>query len=254
MSAASTDKLPFYASCDVADALLALKVPSAGYIPDIHLWSPQYKAGYTRLFGPAYTVQMVPVSDTEASKPDQHFVDAIPEGTVVCISQPSTMVNAVWGGLMTARAQIKGALGVVVDGRIRDLNEQREAGFPVFAKATSIMGAGPFTRASALNVPITMQPNPNHPAVTIHPGDYVVADADGIVVIPKDMLAQVEAYCKKSTAVDDQCMSALKAGEGIAATFKKYRADLDVIAEDLRQVAQENLQKTMWKNPYKSPL
>ncbi|KAF9988558.1 hypothetical protein BGZ75_009221 [Mortierella antarctica] len=227
-SPASSEKLPFHASCDVADALLALKVPSAGYIPDIHLWSPQFKAGNTRgqdptFFGPAYTVQMVPVSDTEAPKPDQHFVDAIPEGTVVCISQPSNMVNAVWGGLMTARAQIKGALGVIVDGRIRDLNEQREAGFPVFAKATSIMGAGPFTRASALNVPITMQPNPDHPAVTIHPGDYIVADADGIVVIPKDLLAQVDERCKKSTAVDDQCMEALKAGESIVATFKKYR-------------------------------
>jgi len=74
---------------------------------------------------------MVPVTDTAAPKPDQHFVDAIPEGSVVCISQPANMVNAVWGGLMTARAQVKGALGVIVDGRIRDLNEQREAGFPV---------------------------------------------------------------------------------------------------------------------------
>ncbi|KAF8937927.1 RraA-like protein [Dissophora ornata] len=222
-SSTTTDKLPFFASCDVADALLTLKVPGAGYIPDIHLWSPQYKAGNTRVFGPAYTVKMVPVSDTEAPKPNQHFVDAIPEGSVVCISQPANMVNAVWGGLMTARAQIKGALGVVVDGRIRDLNEQREAGFPVFAKATSIMGAGPFTRATTLNEPIEMQPNPNHPAVRIHAGDYIVADADGVVVIPKDLLAQVEAQCKKSTAVDDQCMGALKSGESIVATFKKYR-------------------------------
>lgn len=85
------------------------------------------------------------------------------------------------------------------------------------------MGAGPFTRASTLNAPITMQPNPNHPAVTIHAGDYIVADADGIVVIPKDMLAQVEAQCKKSTAIDDKCMAALKAGENLAATFKQFR-------------------------------
>ncbi|KAF9372170.1 hypothetical protein CPB97_001416 [Podila verticillata] len=222
-SSTNTSKPAFYSSCDVADALLVLGHPAAGYVPDLHLWSPEYKTGNTRLFGPAYTVQMVPVTDTAAPKPDQHFVDAIPEGSVVCISQPAHMVNAVWGGLMTTRAQVKGALGVIVDGRIRDLNEQREAGFPVFARATSIMGAGPFTRASALNVPITMQPNPNHPAVTIHAGDYIVADADGVVVIPRDLLAQVEAQCKKSTEVDDKCMAALKAGESIATTFKKYR-------------------------------
>ncbi|KAF9978461.1 hypothetical protein BGZ65_007001 [Modicella reniformis] len=221
--ASPTDKPPFYSSCDVADALLTLEVSNAGYIPDIHLWSPQYKAGYTRIFGPAYTVKMVSVKDTESPKPDQHFVDAVPEGSVVCISQPADKVNAVWGGLMTTRAQVRGALGVVVDGRIRDLNEQREAGFPVFAKTTSIMGAGSFTRPTTLNQPITMQPNPNHPAVTIHPGDYIVADADGVVVIPKDMLARVEEQCKKSTAVDDQCMEALREGASIAATFKKYR-------------------------------
>lgn len=46
--ASSTNDLPFYSSCDVADALLVLGVPSAGYIPDIHLWSPEYKAGNTR--------------------------------------------------------------------------------------------------------------------------------------------------------------------------------------------------------------
>lgn len=68
-----------------------------------------------------------------------------------------------------------------------------------------------------------MQPNPNHPAVTIHPGDYIVADADGVAVIPKDMLDQVKAQCAKSTVVDDKCMKALKEGRGIAATFKEYR-------------------------------
>ncbi|KAF9911891.1 hypothetical protein EC991_001795 [Linnemannia zychae] len=222
--------LPFYSSCDVADALQVLRknegIPDLehdGYVPDIHLWSPQFKAGNTRLFGPAYTVEMVPITATSAPKLSEHFADTIPEGSVICISQPEGMVNAVWGGLMTARAQVRGALGVIVDGQIRDLNEQREAGFPVFAKGTSILGAGAHTRASRINVPISMQPNKYHPAVRIHPGDYVVADADGVVVIPKDLLSKVEAQCKKSTAVDDQCMAALKSGEGISATFKKYR-------------------------------
>ncbi|KAG0238162.1 hypothetical protein BGW42_007153 [Actinomortierella wolfii] len=212
-----------YSSCDVSDALLKLGVTGAGYIPDIHLWSPEYKAGDTRVFGPAYTVQMVHVSDTSAPKPSQHFVDAAPAGHVICISQPAKTTNAVWGGLMTARAQARGALGVIVDGRIRDLNEQREAKFPVFAKATSIMGAGPFTRAATLNEPIVMQPNADHPAVTIHAGDYIVADADGIAVIPRDMLDSVRETCAKSVAIDEKCMAALKEGHGIAETFAKYR-------------------------------
>lgn len=76
---------------------------------------------------------MVPATDKVSPKPEKHFVDEVPKGSIICISQPAYMVNAVWGGLMTARAQAQGVLGVVVDGYIRDLNEQREANFSVGA-------------------------------------------------------------------------------------------------------------------------
>ncbi|KAF9413968.1 Josephin-1, partial [Entomortierella beljakovae] len=118
------------------------------------------------------------------------------------------------------------------------------------------MGAGNFTRPTTLNQPIKMQPNPSYPAITIYPGDYIVADADGVVVIPKDLLSQVEAQCKKSIAIDDQCMAALNSGAESSVLQGPIfsTADLDVIAEDLRRLAQENLQRSMWRNPYKSPL
>jgi len=47
-SSTNTSKPAFYSSCDVADALLVLGHPAAGYVPDLHLWSPEYKAGNTR--------------------------------------------------------------------------------------------------------------------------------------------------------------------------------------------------------------
>jgi regulator of RNase E activity RraA len=55
----------------------------------------------------------------------------IPNGAVVFISQPPPQVNAVYGGLMTLRAQALGAAGVVIDGRVRDLGEHRALKFPV---------------------------------------------------------------------------------------------------------------------------
>lgn len=55
----------------------------------------------------------------------------IPRGAIVFISQPPPQVNAVYGGLMTLRAQALGAAGVVIDGRVRDLGEHRTLKFPV---------------------------------------------------------------------------------------------------------------------------
>jgi regulator of RNase E activity RraA len=95
------------------------------------MFSPHQQAGETKLFGPAYTVQMVDAADTASPKPSQHFVDGVGKDEVVFISQPQGFYSACWGGLMSTRAKYLGAQGVVVDGNFRDLNEHREMGFPV---------------------------------------------------------------------------------------------------------------------------
>jgi regulator of RNase E activity RraA len=95
------------------------------------MFSPHQQSGETRLFGPAYTVQMVDANDTTSPKPSQHFVDGISKDEVVFISQPKGFYSACWGGLMSTRAKYLGAQGVIVDGNFRDLNEHRDMGFPV---------------------------------------------------------------------------------------------------------------------------
>ena len=63
---------------------------------------------------------------------DRQQIDKVPKGSVVFISSPPKLINAVYGGLMSNRAQYSGAVGTVVDGRIRDLQEHRELGYPVY--------------------------------------------------------------------------------------------------------------------------
>jgi regulator of RNase E activity RraA len=115
----------------IGDALIKLKVPYGGYLHGIKMFSPQQQAGETKIFGPAYTVQMVEASNTTAPKTDKHFADGIEKDSVVFISQPKGMYSACWGGLMSTRAKYLGAQGVVVDGNFRDINEHRGMGFPV---------------------------------------------------------------------------------------------------------------------------
>jgi len=136
--------------------------------------------------------------------------------------------NAVWGGLMTAGAQARDVLGVVISGRCRDLAEHRAAGFPVFARGHSTLGQSPFVRPSAVNVPLVIQPQDNagldaFPAVTVEPDDWVVADEDGVVCVPKDMVDKVIEVARIGREIDARVLEDIKAGKGVQASFKLHR-------------------------------
>lgn len=135
--------------------------------------------------------------------------------------------NAVWGGLMTAGAQARGATGVVISGRCRDLAEHRALGFPVFSRGHSTLGQSPFTRPSAINVPLTISAqgvgSEAFPPVVVEPGDWIVADEDGVVCVPRHLESQVLDLATKGREIDSRCMDDIKAGKGVQASFKLHR-------------------------------
>jgi len=61
--------------------------------------------------------------------------------------------------------------------------------------------------------------------VLVRPGDWIVADQDGVVSIPITMMDDVRETCRSGREVDERCKEAIIAGEGVAATFKKYRGN-----------------------------
>ncbi|KAH9942463.1 RraA-like protein [Epithele typhae] len=219
-------KLADFSTCELSDALIKLGSPHGGYIPDMNMFSPS--SASTRLCGPAYTVQMIAASQ-DGPKLSQHFVDTAPEGSVILVNAPPGVKNAVWGGLMTAGAQARGALGVVIAGRCRDLAEHRAADFPVFARGHSTLGQSPFTRPSQVNVPVTVLPSVHgssageFPAVEVEPGDWIVADEDGVVCVPTNQAEEVAALAAKGREIDAKCMEDIKAGKGVQASFKLHR-------------------------------
>lgn len=68
-----------------------------------------------------------------------------------------------------------------------------------------------------------MQTEEAFPSATIHPGDVILADEDGVVIIPKDEVAEVVQRCRKNKEVDTKCMADLKKGRSVAETFKEHR-------------------------------
>lgn len=140
-----------------------------------------------RICGPAATVLE---AATDEFVPPQHALDLIdeaPAGSVIVISieggEPDV---AVWGGLMTAGAVANGHAGAVLDGGVRDLTEiRRDYGFPVYARDVSPGTTLGRYRTVASQVPVRVG------GILVHPGDIVVGDVDGVVVVPQAQAAEV---------------------------------------------------------------
>ncbi|MBP2199466.1 RraA family protein [Pantoea cypripedii] len=150
-----------------------------------------------KIVGPAVTI----LEDvTDEKLPPQHALDAIDEseaGSVIVIGGSPALENvAVWGGLMTAGAVANKHEGAVLMGGVRDLTEiRRDYDFPVFAKTvTPGTTLGRFKTLDA-NVALTLG------EVTIHPGDLIVGDVDGVVCVPQ---AQVAAVLELSKSIDQR--------------------------------------------------
>ncbi|KAK1763920.1 RraA-like protein [Phialemonium atrogriseum] len=208
-----------YSTCDVSDALCKLNVPNGGFLAGITMWSPQRQDGPTRMVGTAYTVKYVPVDDPAPSYPT-HYIDSVPEGSVIFVSTPN-IPNAVFGGLMGARACASKAAGAVIDGRFRDLQEQRDLTFPVFARDVGTAPPKELVRVVEVNVPVKLQSSEQD--ITINPGDYLMGDLNGVVVIPKDLAQKTLPLMRKQVEADSNMAVEINMGVTFTEAAKKFR-------------------------------
>jgi len=124
---------------------------------------------------------------------------------------------------MSTRAQKLGAAGVVIDGRFRDISEHRELGMVLFARGISILGSNTFTRSSELNVPVSYGNVEVGGEVTIRPGDYIMGDVDGVVVVPEDKVEECMHLCQERYDIDEETRRCLERGEPMGPTIKRLR-------------------------------
>lgn len=217
------DQLKAYTTCDISNALVKLRHPTGGFLPGVTLWSPARQAGDTRIVGPAYTVRYAALADPapKYTGPPAHYIDGVPAGAVVFVSCPPRTPNAVYGGLMTARARARGAVGTVVDGRFRDLQEQREMEFPVFGRDVGTAPPQGLLKVVGVDVPVKVASE--EVDTEVRPGDYIIGDLNGVVVLPKELAAEVLPLMEKGVAADDQMMVQIRKGMGFEEASKKFR-------------------------------
>lgn len=120
---------------------------------------------------------------------------------------------------MSTRAKYLGAAGTIVDGRFRDLDEQRGLGFPVFARDIGTAPPYELVKVAAVDVPVKLQTE--HQDMEIRPGDFLMGDMNGVVVLPKEMAEDVIKIMTKKVPADEKLREAISKGM----TFKQASAE-----------------------------
>ncbi len=134
----------------------------------------------------------------------------------VLVCQPHTHAVALMGELSAETLQHRGVLGYVVDGATRDLAFIERIGFPIAFRHTTPKDIVSFWLPDGIDVPIVIG------EVRIHPGDYLLADVDGIVVIPKARAEAVVAEAERAIGTENLIRKAILAGEDPQAAYLKY--------------------------------
>lgn len=139
-----------------------------------------------RVVGPAVTVLEEPATDAGPPEHALELIDTAEAGSVVVIAIGAERDVAVWGALMTAGAWARGLAGAVLDGGLRDVAEiRRDYDFPVISRSVSPGSTVGRYRTVAANVPVTCG------GIEVRPGDIIVGDVDGVVVVPRGRAAEV---------------------------------------------------------------
>lgn len=177
-----SEKLLEYATCNISDGLNKLYTMDCG----IRQMFPSRKFA-----GPAVTVKVRSGDNFMLHK----AISLVQPGDVLVVETQGCNAYAVCGDLMVSCMDKLGVAGLVVDGTVRDIETLREIGMPVFARGT-VCGAGDKEGPGEVNFPVACG------GVVVNPGDLVMGDDNGVVVIPKDDIEEAIAGADKKLAAE----------------------------------------------------
>jgi 4-hydroxy-4-methyl-2-oxoglutarate aldolase len=143
-------------------------------------------------------------------------VDTCRPDDVLIAAAGGSCKSGLWGELLSTAARRSGCVGAIVDGAVRDVVKMTAMGFPVFARGTSPYDSRDRNRVIDIDVPIEIG------GVLFSPGDLIIADADGIVVVPQAVEADAVNAAWEKVNAENVVRDAIAGGMSATDAFKKY--------------------------------
>ncbi|MFG1432996.1 hypothetical protein V5F44_10190 [Xanthobacter sp. V2C-8] len=208
-----------FQAATISDAMLGLGLKDTALDPKVRLLAGR------RILGRARTIGRTPLATNAGQAemaPDygfaiQEVIDGSTPGTVIVIATQGIASHANWGGNMAHRARLAGAVGVVTDGAIRDRDEMDDFGMTVFAQGTAV-------RAGQHRFATTVKNGPVHCAgVYIRPGDIIVGDGDGVIVVPPEVALDVAEKSRALIRTEAEMQAYMSAGHSLYEAVKTYK-------------------------------
>jgi regulator of RNase E activity RraA len=206
------DKLKTVSTATVATALFKRGFRTQ-CIQNVHPLSPNQPV----LVGPAFTLRYIPAREDlnklevfrDRSHPQRKAVEDCPPGAVMVMDSRKDARAASAGAILVTRMMKRGVAGVVTDGGFRDSAEIAALGIPAYHQRPSAPTNLTLHQAIDINVPIGCGDAP------VFPGDIILGDQDGVIVIPANLLDEIADETFEMTAYEDFVTEQVRAGKGI---------------------------------------
>ncbi|HET9136730.1 MAG TPA: RraA family protein [Candidatus Kapabacteria bacterium] len=172
---------------------------------------------HLKVAGYAFPCRVIPTEEYVEINTLLEMVDAIPKDSVVLVAADGDTDAALWGGLMSTRAKIRGARAAVVNGGVRDIEQVANLNFPVFGTYRCIKDIRRRGFMAEYNTTVTIG------GVTVEPGDIIFGDANGVLSIPAKSEKIIIEKLMEVSQNEMLTMKELEQGSGAIKVFKTYK-------------------------------
>ena len=209
-------------SDDLLQRYKKIEPATIGHLLDFGFCDPKIRPLWTpcRVVGPAFTVRTSALDSTIVHV----AIDMAEPGDVLVIDRSGDRRHACWGGMTTLAAKMRGLAGVIIDGCVTDILEIEETQLPVYGRAISALTTKGLAMEGEINTTVQIGGAP------VNPGDLVVADSDGIVIMPPAVAAQIvdkaEVGESRSAWIREELLNGTKISE-LSGAAAKLRAQME---------------------------
>lgn len=170
-----------------------------------------------KLSGPAVTVSCQPGDNLMIHA----AVEVLKPGDVLVVTCTADSTDGFFGELLATSLRAHGCIGLIIDAGVRDVADLTAMNFPVWSKAISSMGTVKAT-AGSVNIDVVCA------GAIVHPGDVIVADVDGVVVVPREEAVEVAELGRQRIIKEEKSRQELRAGKLGVERYRSILKDLGV--------------------------